>query len=133
MLSPKKFFLYERGGSLRCVSTLVHLEPEPGEGSNRHRKYTGTVTDPRDAVVPGAEVTARNVHTGVETRATTNGSGVYILRFLPIGQYELTVTASGFSSQTIVFSLRHLPTLIEDRLSWTVNRNHGVQPLSAGV
>ena len=39
--------------------------------------------------------------TGVETPAATNASGVYSIRFLPIGQYEVTVKASGFGTQTI--------------------------------
>src|SRR5271170_1533795 len=67
---------------------------------------TGTVTDPSRAAVPGATVKARNVRTGVDTEATSNSDGVYIIRYLPIGQYELTVTANGFTTQTVpAFSL----------------------------
>lgn len=57
---------------------------------------TGTVTDPSGAIVSGATVTARNTATGVESQATTNDSGVYTIRFLPIGQYEVSVSANGF-------------------------------------
>ncbi len=57
---------------------------------------TGTVTDATGAVIPGATVTARNITTGVNTPTTTNGSGVYSIRFLPIGQYQVTVGAPGF-------------------------------------
>ena len=106
MLSPKKFFLTSAVVLFAACLRSSILSPNLAKAQTVTGNITGTVTDPKDAVVPGAEVTARNVHTGVETRATTNGSGVYILRFLPIGQYELTVTASGFSSQTIAaFSL----------------------------
>ena len=62
---------------------------------------TGAVTDPNGAAIVGASVTARNVRTGVETEATTNQAGVYDIRFLPIGQYEVTVKASGFETQTL--------------------------------
>src|ERR1700712_4961666 len=58
----------------------------------------GTVTDSSGAVVPNAQVTAHNVATGVATQATTNGAGIYSIRFLPIGQYEVTVTATGFTT-----------------------------------
>src|SRR5690349_20563229 len=59
----------------------------------------GTVTDPSGAVVPSAQVTVRNTATGVETNATTNSAGAYDIRFLPIGQYEVTVSAQGFATQ----------------------------------
>jgi Carboxypeptidase regulatory-like domain/TonB-dependent Receptor Plug Domain len=67
---------------------------------------TGIVTDPSAAAIPGATVTAHNVRTGVDSTATTNEAGVYSIRFLPIGQYELTVKANGFATQAVqAFSL----------------------------
>ncbi|WP_446741725.1 carboxypeptidase regulatory-like domain-containing protein [Silvibacterium acidisoli] len=59
---------------------------------------SGTVTDETGAVVPGAQVVATNTATNVATSAVTNGSGVYSIRFLQIGNYTLTVTAPGFST-----------------------------------
>lgn len=61
----------------------------------------GTVTDPSGAVIPGASVTATNVSTGVSTATQTNKDGDYNLQFLPIGNYTVTVTASGFAKSTI--------------------------------
>lgn len=58
----------------------------------------GTVTDPSGAIIPNATVTARNVDTGVETKATTNGSGDYNLRFLQIGHYQVTIEDPGFAN-----------------------------------
>lgn len=67
---------------------------------------TGTVTDPSGAVVPGAKVTATNVLTNVVSPTVTNSSGIYSLRFLPIGQYKVHVQAPGFAPQTTsVFAL----------------------------
>src|SRR5579864_2672633 len=67
---------------------------------------TGQVTDPSGAVVAGATITAVNVATSVKTTATTNGAGVYTLRFLPIGSYKLTIDAKGFASTNVApFSL----------------------------
>jgi len=60
---------------------------------------TGTITDSSGAVIGGATVTARNTNTNVETSSTTNTSGTYTIRFLPIGPYEVTVTANNFASQ----------------------------------
>ncbi len=62
---------------------------------------TGQVTDPSGAVVVGAHVTADNVATGVKTVAQSNASGVYTIRFLPIGTYTVAIDAAGFSTQKI--------------------------------
>lgn len=58
---------------------------------------SGTVTDASGALVPNAPVAVTNVDTGVRTAATTNDSGVYNVRFLPIGRYKVEVTAPGFA------------------------------------
>jgi hypothetical protein len=62
---------------------------------------TGQVTDPSGALVSGATVTAENTATAVKTSAKTNESGVYTIRFLPIGTYTLIIEASGFSTQKV--------------------------------
>lgn len=59
----------------------------------------GTVTDQRGAVIRGATVTATNVETNVSTSVRTNDSGVYDIRFLQVGQYTITIEASGFARQ----------------------------------
>src|ERR1700729_1292092 len=61
---------------------------------------TGTISDPSGAAVGGATVTAINVDTGVQTPTTTNGDGVYILRFLQPGHYKLSVKSTGFNPTT---------------------------------
>ena len=60
---------------------------------------TGQVTDPSGAVVVGATVTAENSATGIRTPVQTNGSGVYTIRFLPVGTYTVTIEATGFITQ----------------------------------
>jgi hypothetical protein len=59
----------------------------------------GTITDSGGAVVAGASITVLNVDTNVMTSATSNASGVYNIRFMQVGRYILTVTASGFAQQ----------------------------------
>jgi hypothetical protein len=61
---------------------------------------TGVVTDPTGSVIPGAKVTAINTSTGVTNTATTNGAGIYYLRFLQIGQYKITIEGAGFKGLT---------------------------------
>ena len=62
---------------------------------------TGSVVDPSGAVVPNATVVAVNTATGVRTPATSDAAGVYSIRFLPIGTYQVEVTASGFGKLSI--------------------------------
>ncbi len=58
--------------------------------------FNGTVTDTTGAVLPGVTVTAIETQTNVETKATTNDSGVYRLPYLPPGLYKITVSKTGF-------------------------------------
>ena len=72
---------------------------------------TGEVTDPSGASVAGASVVARNLDTGVDTPTTTNSAGLYRIEFLPIGHYQVTVKANGFTTATIPpFTLEVLQT-----------------------
>ncbi|MET0753824.1 MAG: carboxypeptidase-like regulatory domain-containing protein, partial [Pyrinomonadaceae bacterium] len=58
---------------------------------------TGVVTDPNGAVVPGATVEAKNKATSFVRTAATNIDGVYIIASLPVGEYEVKLSASGFA------------------------------------
>lgn len=58
----------------------------------------GTVVDPSKAVVTTATVTARNLETNVKSTGTTDSAGGFRLSHLRPGQYEVTVTASGFAA-----------------------------------
>lgn len=81
--------------------SMLLLLPSAAVGQTTTGNITGNVTDPSGAVIVGATVTAHNVATGVNSPATTNASGSYIIRFLPIGPYTVTVEASGFGTQSI--------------------------------
>ncbi len=59
-------------------------------------QMTGTVTDPSGAEVPNAQVTITSVSQGTARTATANSSGDYLFAALPVGAYNLTVTAAGF-------------------------------------
>ncbi len=57
----------------------------------------GRVLDQNGAAIPNAGVTAKNQATGLEKRATSDGSGNYRLILLQPGAYNLTATANGFA------------------------------------
>jgi hypothetical protein len=56
----------------------------------------GSVTDPSGAAVANATVAITDVLTGVVTRVTTNGSGIYDVPSLLPGEYTVAVAAPGF-------------------------------------
>ena len=58
---------------------------------------SGTVTDPSQAVVSGAEVTVKNTGTGAVRSTATDSAGQYQAASLPIGDYEIDVKKNGFS------------------------------------
>jgi hypothetical protein len=92
------------------VSVLV-LSSALALGQTVTGAITGSVTDASGAVLPGAQVVAHNIDTGVNTPVTTNGDGFYRINFLPIGHYQVTVKASGFNDETLpVFTLEVLQT-----------------------
>ena len=60
--------------------------------------FTGVVTDPSDAVIPGADVTVRNIGTGLAYKVQTDSSGGYRVVELPPGTYKIEVSVAGFKT-----------------------------------
>jgi hypothetical protein len=60
---------------------------------------SGTITDPSGAVIPNAQITLRNLSTGVVTQVATNGTGLYNAANLLPGDYQVNAMATGFAPQ----------------------------------
>ncbi len=80
---------------LAFVVTLTSMQAQVGTAS-----LGGLVTDPTGSTVPRATVTLDNISQKYTRTTTTNTAGEYKLPALPPGDYKLTVSASGFTSQT---------------------------------
>ena len=59
---------------------------------------SGIVVDVSGGVVPGADVVAKQVATGVTTAAVSNAEGVFSFPALNVGTYTVTVTLQGFKT-----------------------------------
>src|SRR5690349_21253501 len=59
---------------------------------------TGIVTDSSGAVIPNAEIAAKEQSTGVETETRTNSRGLYRLPGLSVGTYTVKVEGRGFET-----------------------------------
>lgn len=58
----------------------------------------GTVTDPRGASIPGAQVRVTKQDTGVSRETVTNASGFYTVTALDPGTYNVTISHDGFTT-----------------------------------
>jgi hypothetical protein len=62
---------------------------------------SGNVVDSSGAVIPGADVSAKHIATGVVSNAVSNTEGFFSIPSLPIGNYTVTVTLQGFKTAVI--------------------------------
>jgi hypothetical protein len=74
----------------------------------------GSVKDASGAAVVGATVTALNRGTGVKYATTSNAAGDYRLNNVPVGHYDVSASASGFTTATVgdvALDLNHTATV----------------------
>src|SRR5437660_7234634 len=79
---------------LVCAATIPALAQSTAS-------LTGIVTDASGAAVPNAKVTVTNKATGVSFNTQTDSAGAYLRPSLPIGVYDIEVTASGFQKALV--------------------------------
>src|SRR5438067_7540650 len=84
-----------------AVFALLLAIPFAVSGQVTTATIVGTVTDPGGAVVPSAQVTARNADTGLTRTAASNDEGSYRIEFLPVGKYSVEVTLAGFKKALV--------------------------------
>ncbi len=88
---------------------------------------TGTVKDSSGAIVADADVKARNVATNQEIDQHTNGDGFYSLLNLAVGMYEVTMSKTGFQTET------HTQVLVSGNRTATVDGNLRIATASTTV
>jgi len=86
---------------LASAVLLLVVLATTGHSQVLYGSLTGNVTDIQDAVLPGAEVVATNVATGVARTTITDASGIYLFNDLQAGRYRVTVSLSGFRRVSI--------------------------------
>src|SRR6202049_1772148 len=83
---------------LVLLSLLVLSLDALAQIQNGH--FTGTVTGPSSAAIPNAKITITNVGTNLSVTSTTNQTGLFAARELPVGTYKITAEAQGFKTTT---------------------------------
>ncbi|MBI4873105.1 MAG: TonB-dependent receptor [Acidobacteria bacterium] len=82
--------------SLLCIVALALSVCAPVWSQEARGIIRGRVTDPQDAVIPGATVQVTGVATGLTSNLKTNEQGIYQALYLPLGQYRITAESAGF-------------------------------------
>lgn len=74
----------------------VFVMTAPALAQDYRAKVQGVVTDASGAALAGANVTLKNIGTGVEVTRQTNSEGRYIFDFVESGVYAVLVETTGF-------------------------------------
>src|SRR5688572_26122930 len=82
--------------STRTLLLLGILISTAAFGQDSRGSISGTVIDPQNAIVPGAQVVVINTGTNLESRTSTNSTGFFEVPLLNPGIYSVTVEAPGF-------------------------------------
>jgi len=82
---------------------LLFVAPLCAQSPNA--SLTGAVTGASGPAIPGARISAKNLNTGESTEAQSDAAGMFHLSNLAPADYEVSVTAQGFSPQTMKITL----------------------------
>jgi hypothetical protein len=78
--------------------SFAMLAGAPASAQFTTAQLSGIVTDKGGAAIAGATVTAQEVQTGYKQSLKTRAAGEYLFPSLPVGNYDLTVSMTGFST-----------------------------------
>ncbi len=81
--------------TLPCLVALVCLS---ARAQDPIATLEGRITDPSSGLVAGADVSVTNPRTGLTRAAKSARDGEYHFSNLPVGEYTLTVNATGFAA-----------------------------------
>ena len=104
----QRFFLYV------CLSLILTAAVcPPAAAQTITATLEGEVLDASGAAIPGATVTAVNTNTRLTRTVNSSELGAYRIALLPVGEYEVTVEATGFqrSVQKITLLIGQAATL----------------------
>lgn len=83
--------------AVSAASVLMLFEETVYAQSAATGTIIGALKDPNGYAVPGAEVTVRNVDTGIDRHAASNDAGLYQAAFLQPGHYEVIARKQGLA------------------------------------
>src|SRR5438128_6731068 len=101
VFSPKQWLRISARILLVGLAIFTFVRAAMSQAQSNAADLQGVVRDPKGAVVTNATVTARNPATNFSRDVTTNDDGFYKIINLPPGEYEITVSATGYKTGII--------------------------------
>ena len=101
LLENKQLYLKKRMAwkfTTICVCGIMYCILSTAALYAQDAGLRGAVTDPSGARIGGATVEALNIVTQVRRLTTTDDRGIYVFSSLPVGTYQVTARARGFSA-----------------------------------
>jgi Carboxypeptidase regulatory-like domain len=86
-------------GGMILILSLLHSAPVRAQIASA--TLSGTITDPSGNAVPNATVSAKKGLAGQAVEAQTDSAGHYKVSNLTPGEYEVSVSAAGFSTSVV--------------------------------
>ena len=84
-----------------CFGLVIHyLGMQTASAQTTTASIEGTVKDPQDRVVAGAQIIVKSEARGIERTTTSDDSGFYRVTALPAGTYSLAASHTGFATQS---------------------------------
>ena len=90
----------EKSGVALSVLIFLFVISIPLRAQDSNSSLSGVITSAAGAVVPNAKVAVKNLASGQLTETQTDSGGHYRVSNLMPGEYELSVSAEGYSTNT---------------------------------
>lgn len=115
MTTETCFSRYLHAVAIPFAALLLCLALLPGSAwaQSETASVSGRITDQSGAIIPGVDVTIRNVDTGVSRTTKADASGVYIFPALEPGHYVMHISKVQFKSVTVT----GIDLLVQENLS----------------
>jgi hypothetical protein len=84
-----------------CAMALICLCLSAPAFAQYRTSIQGVVTDPTQAVIPGATLTLKNLSTNETVTRTSDATGVFNFNALPADHFSLTVEMTGFQKKVL--------------------------------
>ncbi len=87
-----------KGWSILLVAVILVLAGPTMQAQTSFGQISGNIIDPSGAAVPEASITITSTNTQAKRVVTSDENGNYIATNLPIGDYSISVTKTGFQT-----------------------------------